>query len=99
MLLGRRDGLALGRRGRLAGLARGYDADEVDEWLDGVVRSLDAYERGAGTTAEVSSRDAEAVRFAMTWGSSSYPTDEVDAMLQAVFRALRAHESSAADRA
>ncbi|WP_123697149.1 hypothetical protein [Agrococcus jenensis] len=49
--------------------------------------------------AVVRSRDAEAVRFAMAWGASSYPTDEVDATLQAAVRALRPHESSAADRA
>lgn len=79
-----------------AGMFRsGYAVSEVDDWLDRVVSTLQAYQGEAEGSVELLAEDAQEVRFRVTRGSGSYDMDQVDAAIDSITAALDAHERAA----
>ncbi|WP_072312684.1 DivIVA domain-containing protein [Agrococcus sp. Marseille-P2731] len=75
--------------------APGYEADEVDDYLDRIVLTLRGYLEGDGAAIELLSDDVAAARFATTRFREGYAAGEVDAFLDEVRATLRSHEQSA----
>lgn len=73
----------------------GYDTDDVDAWLEMVIRTLRAYEGEADGTVELLAEDVHEVSFETAHGRSAYATEEVDAAISAIAAALAEHESAA----
>lgn len=73
----------------------GYNADAVDLWLDGIVRTLRAYEGEADGNVELLAEDAREVRFTTSRGGSAYATDAVDDAIDRIVSSLDEHERSA----
>lgn len=72
----------------------GYDANQVDDWLDTVVSTLHAYQGDAEGTVQLLAEDAREARFKVARGAGAYDLDQVDAMIDRIVEALGAHERS-----
>jgi DivIVA domain-containing protein len=72
----------------------GYDSEEVVEFLNRVVATIDAYERGDVTGVEIlSSEQVVNQRFSQTKFRGGWDQDEVDDLLDDVVVTLRSFET------
>lgn len=71
----------------------GYDANQVDDWLDRVVSTLRAHQGEADGDVRLLAEDAQEVRFRMHRGQGSYDTRQVDDTIDRIAEALLEHEA------
>lgn len=71
----------------------GYDASQVDDWLDQVVSTLRAYQGEAEGDVQLLAEDAHEVRFRMLRGAGAYDTAQVDDVIDRIAAALVEHEA------
>lgn len=70
----------------------GYDADQVDLWLDEVVTTMRGHISGSLGVAPIRAEDVAAVRFTQTRFRDGYDMAEVDELLDRVQATLAALE-------
>lgn len=71
----------------------GYDAKQVDDWLDRAVSTLLAHEGEAEGDVRLLAEDARDVRFRMLRGAGSYDTAQVDDAIDRIAASLLEHEA------
>lgn len=71
----------------------GYDAKQVDAWLDRVVSTLRAHQGEAEGDVRLLAEDAHEVRFRIHRGTGSYDTRQVDAAIDRIAATLLEHEA------
>lgn len=71
----------------------GYDARQVDEWLDRAVSTLLAHQGEVAGVVQLLAEDARDVRFRMLRGAGSYDTQQVDEAIDGIVASLREHEA------
>ncbi|WP_347754398.1 DivIVA domain-containing protein [Agrococcus sp. ProA11] len=74
-------------------LYAGYDAHQVDDWLDRVISTLRAHEGEADGDVQLLAEDAQQVRFRMLRGAGAYDTVQVDDVIDRIASALVEHEA------
>lgn len=71
----------------------GYDAKQVDAWLDLVVSTLRAHQGEAEGDVRLLAEDAHEVRFRLHRGAGSYDTRQVDAAIDHITTTLLEHQA------